>query len=39
MEKKVGDDADIGAGAMLDSSIIMKTFLALRKLTTFTLDG
>lgn len=33
------EDKDIGPGAMLDSSIIMKTFLALRKLTTFTLDG
>jgi hypothetical protein len=26
-------------GANIDSSIIMKTFLALRKLTTFALDG
>jgi hypothetical protein len=38
-DKKADAAAGIGAGAMLDSSIIMKTFLALRKLTTFTLDG
>ena len=38
-DKKADGGAGIGAGAMLDSSMIMKTFLALRKLTTFTLDG